>query len=392
MELAVKRESKKIVHFVRDVSGTGGGNIVLNISRVMQENQVADILLVSDHISQDDQRLISNVKVIPFGKLLFHWKAKNKLTRTFRHFLQILNFHLMTFFISLNYKRKGYLVVNNNNESFLGHVVTIHNVFSAEVLGHPKGLKRGILRLLNPVMFFRVIKEQLYTRFKRTGVIVANSNQTKLDFMKYVNSNIPVSVIPSGVDTIKYNIKEKQNNNFNLLFVGHEFGRKGLRQVIEAISLLPDGINLKVIGGRGNNIEEYKLLTKKLGLENRINFYGTQVDLAEFYNSSDIFILPSNYEGLPLVCLESMACGLPNLLTDVGGMSDLIKEGINGYFIRPNANDIKEKVLKLQYELSTNESALTLMSSTRESVLKYSWNNISQMYEEAFAVVDKKLC
>jgi glycosyltransferase involved in cell wall biosynthesis len=137
------------------------------------------------------------------------------------------------------------------------------------------------------------------------------------------------------------------NNKFNLLFVGHEFGRKGLTSLLEALKILPFNIYLQVVGGRGSNVEHFKSIVNDWSLNDLAIFYGSQTDLKKFYQKADLFVFPSSYEGLLLVCLESMACGLPNLLTRVGGMKDLIKEGTNGYFIKRDANDIADKVLKI---------------------------------------------
>jgi glycosyltransferase involved in cell wall biosynthesis len=378
------KESKRlnVVQFVRDIGNTGGGNIVVNTTKKMKQS--CNTIIVTDMpFTSFDLDII--VKVIPFGVILYHWKTKTKFFKTLRHTLQILNFSLMSIFVGLFYKYKGFLLVNNNNESLFGDVISIHNVFTAEMLNHPKGKMRGLSRLLNPVMFIRVLKEILILKLSRNALIIANSEQTKKEFSKYVNSKVKVIVIPSGVDIqafdIDVNYSFMTNNKFNLLFVGHEFDRKGLSFLMEALKVLPYNIYLQVVGGRGSNVEYFKSIAADWNISERIIFHGSQTNLKKFYQSADLFVLPSSYEGLPLVCLESMACGLPNLLTRVGGMKDLIKEGTNGYFIKRDANDIADKVLKisnLKYDI------LRLRQSTRDSVIEYSWDNIANDYLNVF--------
>jgi glycosyltransferase involved in cell wall biosynthesis len=69
-----------------------------------------------------------------------------------------------------------------------------------------------------------------------------------------------------------------------------------------------------------------------------------------FYNSADVFVLPSFYEGMPLTVLEAMACGLPVVAFRVGGLPDCVFDDINGYLVKPgNLKELIEKI-KLAYE------------------------------------------
>jgi glycosyltransferase involved in cell wall biosynthesis len=377
-----KNNQLNVVQFVRDIGNTGGGNIVVNTAKKMKQR--CNTTIVTDMpFATFDPKI--TVKIIPFGEGLYHWKTNSKFTKTLRHTLQILNFNLMTLFVGLFYKFNGFLVVNNNNEALFGDVISIHNVFTAEMLNHPKGKIQGLSRLLNPVMFMRVSKELLILKLLRNTLIIANSEETKDEFSKYINSKVKIVVIPSGVDidmfTIDANYSFMKNDKFNLLFVGHEFDRKGLSFLLEALTLLPPNIYLHVVGGRGSNIEYFKSIASNWDISERVTFHGSQTDLIKFYQNADVFVLPSSYEGLPLVCLESMACGLPNLLTCVGGMKNLIKEGTNGYFIKRDANDIAEKVLKIS---NGKNDILPLKQSARASVVVYSWDNIANDYFNVF--------
>jgi hypothetical protein len=169
------KESKRLnfVQFVQDTGNTGGrGNIVVNTTKKM--NQSCNTIIVTDMpFTSFDPDII--VKVIPFGVILYYWKTKTKFAKTLRHTIQILNFSLMSICVGLFYKYKGFLVVNNNNESLFGDVISIHNVFSAEMLNHPKGKMRGLSRLLKPVMFIRVLKDTLILKLSRNALIIANS-------------------------------------------------------------------------------------------------------------------------------------------------------------------------------------------------------------------------
>ena len=77
-----------------------------------------------------------------------------------------------------------------------------------------------------------------------------------------------------------------------------------------------------------------------LGLgSNAIEFTGSVSDVALVFGKADISVLTSEYEGTPNVLLEAMACGLPVVATDVGGVPDVVRPGINGFLTRPGDDE-----------------------------------------------------
>jgi glycosyltransferase involved in cell wall biosynthesis len=102
--------------------------------------------------------------------------------------------------------------------------------------------------------------------------------------------------------------------------------------------------------GDGPNLEKCKVLVKRLGLTNIIYFEEFQKDVGSFLKKADLFILCSNYEGLPISIIEAMSYGLPILASDVGGISEQVINEYNGYLFMNDINSI-EKVLKKIYQL-----------------------------------------
>jgi glycosyltransferase involved in cell wall biosynthesis len=80
-------------------------------------------------------------------------------------------------------------------------------------------------------------------------------------------------------------------------------------------------------GPRRNLLER---LTSRLGLSDRVTFAG-HVNVDEIWSSNQVLVLPSRYEGLPLVLVEAMLCGRPVLATDVGGNSEILVDGVTGF-------------------------------------------------------------
>lgn len=76
-------------------------------------------------------------------------------------------------------------------------------------------------------------------------------------------------------------------------------------------------------------------LAQELGVADRVRFWGVRSDVADILNAADIFVLPSKWEGNPLSVMEAMATGLPVVATAVGGVPELVEEGVSG-FLTPN--------------------------------------------------------
>jgi glycosyltransferase involved in cell wall biosynthesis len=87
------------------------------------------------------------------------------------------------------------------------------------------------------------------------------------------------------------------------------------------------------VGGRGTLESEIRTLRDRLGLGDRFLVLGALEDAPRFMAACDIFALPSHWEGLPLVIMEAMAIGLPVVATKVGGITELVRDGVDGILV-----------------------------------------------------------
>ena len=106
-----------------------------------------------------------------------------------------------------------------------------------------------------------------------------------------------------------------------------------LKAMPEIVSHFPD-ISL-VIAGEGPLEEQLKKEAHTLGVQENIFFAGPRLDMPELLKLFDLYVLPSLWEGLPMVLLEAMAAGCPIVATDVGGNFTAIKHGQNGSLVQP---------------------------------------------------------
>jgi glycosyltransferase involved in cell wall biosynthesis len=116
---------------------------------------------------------------------------------------------------------------------------------------------------------------------------------------------------------------------------------KGVNILIKAVSLAVErSVECKcVILGDGPLREDLLRETESLGLQEYVVFLGFQADVRPYLQAASAFILTSYAEGLPLSVLEAMACELPCIVTDVGGNTEVVADGVNGLVIRPGNVD-----------------------------------------------------
>lgn len=150
-------------------------------------------------------------------------------------------------------------------------------------------------------------------------------------------------------------LKEKQSNKKEriLLYVGRIEPVKGLMTIIEALFLLKkknislyDQIKLIVIGGgkkdldlpRNKEFIRIKESMREKKLRGKVIFLGSkkQAELNKYYSAADVLIVPSLYESFGLVVIEALACGTPVIVSQIGEMRTIVKEGKNGFSFRPN--------------------------------------------------------
>ena len=139
-------------------------------------------------------------------------------------------------------------------------------------------------------------------------------------------------VIPNGIDSTAFTPGHKTTarQQFGLpldkVLIGTA-GRletvKGQRFLIEAMTALPDHVHL-VLAGDGTEATELRQRTKARSLSHRVHFMGRVDRMPLFYQALDLFCLPSLHEGFPLSPLEAQACGLPCVLSDVGGAAETL--------------------------------------------------------------------
>ena len=150
-----------------------------------------------------------------------------------------------------------------------------------------------------------------------------------------------VLAIPNAIDCALYRALERPRGStcapLKLLYIGRLVRNKGLYEALEGLKVaLAHGVRAKfVIAGSGPEEQCLKRFAEQQGLAGTVAFAGPVFGEAklELLSAADVFLLPTYHEGLPYALLEAMAAGTPPITTRVGGIPDVVIEGINGLFV-----------------------------------------------------------
>ncbi len=215
-----------------------------------------------------------------------------------------------------------------------GKVKTIHTA-------HGWGFNEGVPWLQKWAVIFA---EKLVSKY--THKIICVCKFVKELGVKYgISPEEKMEVVYNGVKVPEMisDRAARQNNKLKILFVGRLARPKLPGLLIDAFLSLPDDLKNKseiIIVGDGPMLDKLKSKASFFGLDNNI-FYGEKnsLELEEIYKKSDIFVLPTEWEGFPYVILEAMATGLPVIASGVGGIPEAVTEE-NGFVVKNIANDL----------------------------------------------------
>lgn len=276
----------------------------------------------------------------------------------------------------------GFIRKNLGRKYSIPVVATMHGTTLGEiksVLNKPKSFKSILI-----VAFHIFSYITIGLKFVRSlDAVIAVSTMVRDETIKgFFVKKEKIFVVWNGIDTEKYMpcnkldaIKERYGikNEKIILALGRLEQEKGTQFAIHALPRIIKEIqDVKlVIVGSGKYLNELKYLAYKLNIERNVIFSGNISDseILMHYNLADVFITPTiRVEGLPLVIAEAMACGKPVIASNIGGIPDMVEEGVNGFLIPPgDVKALEEKILEI---LSNKELANKLGANARRTVLE----------------------
>lgn len=214
-------------------------------------------------------------------------------------------------------------------------------------------------------------------------VVVFTQDQRDSVHKKYGIDLSRIAIVPNGVEEKFYYEKlRKLHKKPRLLFVGRLEEQKNLQQFLRALVGISKKFETIIVGDGRLKLGLVKLV-QNLKLKN-ITFVGRAdgKKLLNYYRKSDIFVLPSEREGMPLVLLEAMAMGLPIVATDVTGNRDVVKNNKNGFLVPFGDEKAFQSTL---LKISSKKSLYAKLSLTSQKMAKqFSWEKASGKFEKLY--------
>jgi colanic acid/amylovoran biosynthesis glycosyltransferase len=193
--------------------------------------------------------------------------------------------------------------------------------------------------LHGPYIFFAPYTWRLDEKLKRALFVSCISYYCRSQAMIHVPAEKweKMHIIHCGVDPALFQRVQHDRPGRRLLYTGRLAVVKGLPIVLQALSRLkplhPD-VLLTVVGD-GSDRTSLEQMTRDLGLAENVDFVGykSQAEVRQYMQNTDVFVLPSFAEGVPVSLMEAMAAGVPVVTTQIAGISELVENGVSGYLV-----------------------------------------------------------
>ena len=226
----------------------------------------------------------------------------------------------------------------------LGHLAGVPIVISSErTMGQESRFRYALNRLTHPLADRVVCVSQRVADFA-AGVIGIPPQK--------------LVVVPNGIPVEEFQMDNKAETRAALgisvtsLVIG-TVGRlhpvKGTRHLIEAFAQCRTSCQLVLLViGDGPQRAQLESLAQRLGIADRVYFLGNRTDVPRLLQAMDVFVLPSEWEGMPNAALEAMATGLPVVATAVGGTPEVVVDGVTGLLVPPrNSEALAQAIAQL---------------------------------------------
>lgn len=315
---------------------------------------------------------------------------------------------ILSYLLSTTWKIDAHdfdIVQSNSTDCFFADVFNTMSIHKAwlDVLkdeGHSTVFGR---KLLSPGDLVCLALEKYSYGKRKYKKLIACSSSTKRELMQYYD--VPeedIEVIPLGVNLDEFCPLPSPNEKLThlrkrygigegdvvLIIVATEFHRKGLAELIKALSIIKGdnkkNLKLLVVGGGQNTIGfDYRTFAEQLGLKSSVIFTGRVGNLNAHYNLADIFVFPTKYEGFGIPVVEAMATGLPVVTTNTAAGEDAVEEGKNGFLIE-NPTDSAEIAEKLSILIGDEGLRKQMGMNARKTAEKFTWDETAKKTLEVY--------
>jgi len=296
------------------------------------------------------------------------------------------------------------VILNNDLDILHVHYAIPHAsaAFMAQEIVKSKGRHIPFITTLHGTDITLVGRDKTYEpvvtfSMNKSNALTAVSEDLKNQTLEHFGVEQDIRVIPNFVDLLRFQVTDKEHfkkmlapNGEKIIAHVSNFRKvKRVQDVVLSFEKIRKEIDSKLLligdGPERNNME---LLCRELGACDDIRFLGKQEKVEEILNIADIFMLPSATESFGLAALEAMACGVPVISSNAGGIPEINIHDQTGY-LAP-VGDI-DQLAKYTLDLLRDEEKLAkFKSNALEQANRFKIENIVPLYEELYEQVIKK--
>jgi glycosyltransferase involved in cell wall biosynthesis len=218
------------------------------------------------------------------------------------------------------------------------------------------------------------------------------SSQFMMKQMRDLGLKNNIYLLPAGVDTKTFCPPPRENldrDKIRLLYYGHLTPNKGVKNLVGAISRITQefkGLELHIYWSGYGSRKEVDRLIGKLNLQNYVSIWKEKIDVPSLLHTVDIGILPLvspvGTASPPTSLLEMMASKIPVVATNVGGVSEIIQDGVNGILCEPNEESLANGIIRLISDKTLREKIGE--EARKLMVEKFDWELVVDRYLEFY--------
>ncbi|MHC4114664.1 MAG: glycosyltransferase [Planctomycetota bacterium] len=229
----------------------------------------------------------------------------------------------------------------------------------------------------------------MYFMLKKTETVTVTGSKAKNILINNGVDPGKICFLPNSIDIHKFS-PQKREKKYDILGLSYFGPEKKLENFLYIVDILKKEVpTIRAgIAGKGPEKEKLQKIIKKLSLENNVDLLGFVDNTADCYNSTKVFVLTSETEGLPRTLIEAMACGVPCVASLVGDIEDLIINNENGFLVNDysNVEEFAKKIMILlsdrtKYELFSKRALeFSRKNYSHEAATKAWMNILKQMH------------
>jgi len=321
--------------------------------------------------------------------------------------VELVSYDFLTWVYAFNHffeKKVGMIIKNNDIDIIHVHdwLTSLSGIALKYLLKKPlivtmHSLEIGRVGSLNNSLSITINNLEWWVTYEAKRVITT-TNYMKQELVRHFNlPEDKIDVISNGINVYEFdlNIDKKSARNILgleedlkiILFIGRIVEQKGIQYLVEASPNVISKIKncLFLIIGEGWLLESIKKRVYELGVNNNFKFLGHVSDemLKIAIKASDVLVIPSIYEPFGIVALEGMAGRIPVIASAVGGLKEIIEDGINGIYVN-NVRNLEELSNAIVRILTDNELSEKLVNNAYKKVKNFDWKEIAKKTIEIY--------